>query len=238
METSIIIRTKNEEKLLDEVLSRLMNQSYRDFEIIIVDSGSTDRTLEIVKKYPVKLFQIKPEEFTYPYACNYGCKKASATKYFVFLSGHSLPISNSWLKDGINDFTDDKILGVWGPVRALLDATFWEKLFFNGRLQDMARKIKPKAIVKSGGMGVLGFTNAIIRRDLWELHNLDEAYGAGGEDGEWVRFWLSKGYYSIKDLNFSVYHSHGLGLIALAKQFIHWMLISKPHPYKKLKYRT
>ena len=64
--TSIILRTKNEEKWVGECLKRLSEQTYRDFEIIAVDSGSTDRTLEIVKNFDVKLFQIRPEEFSYP----------------------------------------------------------------------------------------------------------------------------------------------------------------------------
>ena len=83
METSIIIRTKNEEKWIGKVLEVLMQQSYKDFEIIVVDSGSTDRTLEIVKKYPIKLIEIPQKDFTYPYALNVGCKSANAaTKYF------------------------------------------------------------------------------------------------------------------------------------------------------------
>jgi len=48
-ETAIIIRTKNEEKWVGECLRRLRRQTYRNFEIVAVDSGSMDRTLEIVK---------------------------------------------------------------------------------------------------------------------------------------------------------------------------------------------
>ena len=48
IETSIIIRTKNEERWIGKVLERLVSQTYQDFEIIIVDDGSTDTTEEIV----------------------------------------------------------------------------------------------------------------------------------------------------------------------------------------------
>ncbi len=237
METSIIIRTKNEEKWAGEILKRLGGQTYQNFEIIVIDSGSTDKTLEIVKKFPVKLFQIKPEDFSFPYALNFGCRQAKADKYFVFLSAHSLPISKTWLADGISNFTSDKIMGVYGPVRALPDATFWEKVFFNSALHKIASIFGKKRIIKKPAMGVLGFTNAIIRRDLWEKKNINEEYGLGGEDREWSSFWFKNGYLAVRDFNFAVYHSHYLGLRGLIKQREHWKENSKPHPFKKLEYR-
>jgi rhamnosyltransferase len=232
METSIIIRTKNEEKWISTVLEKLYRQTYNDFEIIVVDSGSIDRTLEIVSKYPVNLFQIKPEEFSYPYALNFGCRNAKAEKYFVFLSAHSLPISETWLQDGIDNFENETIAGVYCNVTALPDATIWEKLIFNNFWHK-----KEKIIVGSARMGVLGFTNAIIRRSLWEQRSLNEEYGKGGEDGEWAGYWMNKGYGIICDPRFAVYHSHGLGLIGLARQWYHWWDTATPGPYKKLNYR-
>lgn len=238
METSIIIRTKNEERWIGEVLQRLGEQTYQDFEIIIVDSGSTDETLEIVKKYPVKLLQIKPEEFSYPFALNFGCRNAQASKYFVFLSAHSLPISRAWLADGISSFSvREKIMGVYGNVRALPDATIWEKMYFNSFWDNVFNFFQRRTIFKKAGMGILGFTNAIIRRDLWEKYNLNERYGGGGEDGEWCRYWIKMGYVAVRDRSFSVYHSHHLGLIGLIRQWEHWRSINKPGKFKKLGYR-
>src|SRR5271157_2226095 len=118
METSIIIRTKNEDKWVGKVLKRLSEQTYKDFEIVIVDSGSTDKTLEIIKNFNVKLFQIKQENFSYPYALNYGCERALGTKYFVLLSAHSLPLSKTWLADGLKNFTNEKVMGVYGMMQA------------------------------------------------------------------------------------------------------------------------
>ena len=49
IDVSILIRTKNEEKYIDKILDAIFSQSHRNFEVLIVDSGSTDRTLEIEK---------------------------------------------------------------------------------------------------------------------------------------------------------------------------------------------
>jgi glycosyltransferase involved in cell wall biosynthesis len=78
LEISIIIRTKNEEKWLDQCLNILSTQSYNNFEILIIDSGSTDKTLEIAKKYNTRILKIKSSDFNYPYTLNFGCKNANA----------------------------------------------------------------------------------------------------------------------------------------------------------------
>ncbi|HBR79898.1 MAG TPA: hypothetical protein DEA46_05715 [Candidatus Moranbacteria bacterium] len=211
---------------------KFLRRLIEDFEVIVVDSGSTDKTLGIAEKFPVKIIKIKPEEFSYPYALNLGCKNSVAEKYFVFLSAHSIVTSSTWLEDGINDFENDNVAGVYGNVVALPDATIWEKILFNIIWQK-----KEKVLIKKSKMGVLGFTNAIIRRDLWEKRNLNEEYGKGGEDGEWAKYWLEKGYKIVCDPKVSVCHSHGLGFWGLVRQWIHWRDTATPGPYKQLKYR-
>jgi len=237
METSIIIRTKNEEKWIGKVLEKLCEQTYKDFEIIIVDSGSTDKTLEIAKKFNVNILNIKPEEFTYPFALNFGCKKANATKFFVFLSAHSIPISTTWLEDGLSNFNNNKVMGVYGEIQALPDGTWIEKIFWNGLKIKIDCLLNYKKIFKQAAMGVMGFTNAIIRKDLWEQHNIDEHYAMGGEDQVWSDYWFKNGYVAIQDAKFSVYHSHGLGLIGLLRQMLQWKSLAKTQNFKQLKYR-
>lgn len=240
-ETSIIIRTKNEEKWIGENLKRLANQTYQNFEIIIVDSGSTDKTLDIVSQFSgelnIRVFKIKPEEFSYPFALNYGVKQSLAEKYLVFLSGHSLPSSKTWLQDGLKNFTDKKIMGVYGFVLALPDGSVWEKLIFNKYLCKIRNIFKKQIIIEKGAMGVMGFTNAIIRKDLWKKRNFNEEYGYGGEDGEWANYWFDKGYKVMRDIKFSVYHSHGLSYRQLKQQWVYWRSVDKPQPFKPLDFR-
>ncbi len=237
METSIIIRTKNEEKWLGTVLKMLARQTHQDFEIIIVDSGSTDKTLEIVKKFPTKLIKIAQEEFSYPHALNVGCENAIAQKYFLFLSAHSLPISKKFIETGIKSFINDKVIGVYGPLRTLPDASIWEKLYYDACGGFFDFFTPQRIIMRKDRMGVLGFTNAIIRRDLWEKRKFDEAYGMGGEDQDWVKYWTGKGYVAVKDKKFNVKHSHGLKLSAFILQWQHWASVVSPQPYKRSSFR-
>ena len=59
-------------------------------EIIIVDSGSTDATLSIASRYPVKILSIKPEEFSFGHSLNLGCAEASR-EFIVIASAHVYP---------------------------------------------------------------------------------------------------------------------------------------------------
>lgn len=235
-ETSIIIRTKNQERWLGEVLARLRRQTYQNFEIVIIDSGSTDRTKEIARSYNVRWMEIPQAEFTYPHALNVACRAATAEKYFCILSGHSLPYSDRWLEAGVGDLSSaPNVCGVYGPVYAMSDGTIWEKLVFNRGINLLRQGINSGKVISRPGLGVLGNTNAMIRRDLWERHPFDEAYAGGGEDGEWAAYWMRHGYVAIRDLHFAVYHSHGLGLRALWRQFQLWKAMGDPHSFESMR---
>jgi hypothetical protein len=87
-------------------------------------------------------------------------------------------------------------------------------------------------------MGILAFTNAIIRRDLWERYPFNENYGLGGEDMEWAGYWLQKGFVVIRDRNVCVYHSHGLGLKQLFQQRKNWISLAEPQPFRVTEFRN
>lgn len=62
---SIIIRCYNEEQHIGRLLSGIMSQTIKDIEIILVDSGSTDSTLSIASRFPVKVLHISPQDFSF-----------------------------------------------------------------------------------------------------------------------------------------------------------------------------
>lgn len=224
MKVSIIIRTKNEQKWLGTVLEMLVKQTEKDFEVLTVDSGSTDETLLIAEQFTeklnLKIFHIEPNDFTYPFACNFGASKSNG-RFLVYLSGHSVPINNHWLKNGLKDFDNDKVAGVYGNVHPLPDASIWEKIYYGFGFKNKKR------VIRKARIGVLGNTNAIIRRDLWQDYKFDERLIEGGEDTAWARHYIVKGFIFIRDPDFSVYHSHGLGLGKFIKQVQLWHKISK-----------
>src|SRR5262249_31657881 len=99
MRASIIIRTMNEGRHLPAVLTTVGQQTVRceDRETIIVDSGSTDDTLQIAASEGCKILHISREEFSFGRSLNLGCNSARGNT-LVFVSGHCIPKGVEWLE--------------------------------------------------------------------------------------------------------------------------------------------
>jgi len=94
---SVIIPTKNAGSNFANLITVLKNQEgIKEIEIVIVDSGSTDETLEIAREYEVNIIEIQPESFTHSYSRNLGASKATG-KYLLFTVQDALPPSKTWL---------------------------------------------------------------------------------------------------------------------------------------------
>jgi glycosyltransferase involved in cell wall biosynthesis len=79
---SVIVPAFNEEKTIEKTLKALKNQTFRDFEIIVKDGGSTDRTVELAKKYVGKI--VCKHDFSAADARNQGADYAKGT-FLVFV---------------------------------------------------------------------------------------------------------------------------------------------------------
>jgi len=89
---SVIIPTKNAGDHFKRLIKSInFQKGFKEVETIIVDSGSTDETLDIVKDYNLKLIEIKPEEFSHSYARNLGAAQASGDFIFFTVQDSLLP---------------------------------------------------------------------------------------------------------------------------------------------------
>lgn len=105
---SVVIRTLNEERYLDELLTSIHSQVLLSFdsETVIVDSGSTDKTLEIAAKHGCRITHIRKEDFTFGRSLNVGCEFAKGD-YLVFVSGHCIPASHDWLENLVKPLAEN-----------------------------------------------------------------------------------------------------------------------------------
>jgi len=179
---SIIIRTYNEEKKIGKCLSAVLKQKIRQkFEIIIVDSESTDSTLEIIKeiakKFPVKIIGIRKKDFSYGRALNVGCATAKG-KYLISLSAHAIPLNKNWLKNLIQNFKYSKIAGVYGKQVPAENCNPLTKRQMLAHWKD-DKKIQSKDSFFSNA-------NSAIRKDIWKENKFNESLMAS-EDHEWAK---------------------------------------------------
>lgn len=110
MKVSIIIPAYNEEKYLAATIEAALNQSHPDFEVIIVDNASTDRTAEIARSFPVKLVH-EANQGT-QWARERGRLEASG-EILAYLDADCLP-DKDWLARGVERF-DERVVAVAGP---------------------------------------------------------------------------------------------------------------------------
>ena len=108
---SFIVPVYNTEKYLKKCLDSLVNQTYKDFEIIVVNDGSTDKSSSIISKYQKKyknIIVINKENEGLSMARNRGVQKSSG-KYIIFVDSDDY-VSNKLLEEADKKIDDSDIL--------------------------------------------------------------------------------------------------------------------------------
>lgn len=198
MKVSIIIRTKNEERWISTVLKAVYQQTFRDFEVILVDNCSMDKTVEKAKRFGVRVVTIT--DYRPGRALNLGIR-ASRGEFLVCLSAHCIPRDSMWLENLFANFDDPKVAGVYGRQEPLAQTSAQDKrdlLIAFG----LDRRVQFKDSFFHNG-------NSMIRRSVWEEVPFDEDV-TNIEDRVWGQQALARGYKLVYEPSASVYHHHGI----------------------------
>lgn len=195
---SIVIRCYNEEQHIGRLLSGIMQQTVKDVEIILVDSGSEDATLSIASQFPVKVVHISPEDFSFGRALNKGCEAAFG-KFLVFISAHCYPVYNDWLEQLLTPFTDHQVSLVYGKQRGNEITQFHEHQIFASWFPDKSNLRQDQPFCNNA--------NCAIRRDTWEQIPYDEEL-TGLEDLDWAKKAREVGYHIAYSAEAVIIHVH------------------------------
>ena len=198
MTCSIIIRAYNEEKHLGRLLEGISQQTIKDVEVILVDSGSTDSTVSIAEAYGAKVVHIRPEEFTFGRSLNLGVKSATC-ELIVIASAHVYPVYPDWLETLLHPFENDKVALTYGKQRGPDSAKFSEQQIFHQWYPDKSNLNQSTAFCNNA--------NAAIRKSVWRQNPYDETL-TGLEDLAWAEWAKSQGYVIAYAAEAEIIHVH------------------------------
>jgi glycosyltransferase involved in cell wall biosynthesis len=200
MELSIIIRTYNEEKYLPELLSSLRLQDIGDYEmeIILVDSGSTDETVQIAKSFGCRIEYIKKDEFSFGKSLNIGCSIATG-KILVFISGHCIPVNNSWLLNLVRPIISNQVSLTYGKQIGINSSKFSEKQIF--------AKYYPETSSIPQNNFFCNNANAALDQRIWEKYLFNEEL-TGLEDMHLGKRILNDGFQLGYVSTAEIFHIH------------------------------
>jgi len=213
---SIIIPTYNAESSLSKVLEGIFTQvDVGPFEVIVIDSSSSDRTREIAASFPLQWEAIAKKDFSHPGTRNRGVRRASGA-YVVFLTQDAVPANPWWLNRLIAPLkSDGSIAGSYGRQVPRPEATDWleirelaasfpaessvRRLTLPGEMQKYLRYPWPYTHFSD--------SSAAYRRELLLEHPFNEALPLG-EDQEWAKRMLEAGHAIAYAADSEVVHSH------------------------------
>lgn len=198
---SIIIRARNEERWINACLKAVFSQTFRDFEVILVDNRSTDHTLAKARQFELKILTI--DHYLPGKAINLGLSVATGS-YIAILSAHCIPTTDTWLQTLVNDLDADtlgEVAGVYGRQEPLDYTHDLDK-----RDLSITFGLDKRVQIKDT---FFHNANSLIRRSVLEQIPFDEA-ATNIEDRIWGKAVVGQGYKIIYEPDASVYHYHGI----------------------------
>lgn len=196
---SIILRSFNEGWALRETLPALLGQECMNWELIVIDSGSTDGSVELIRQArPQHFIQIQPQDYNPSRVMNLGMRLARAD-YGIFLNADATPQGPDWLRPLVQPLLNPNVAAVFGrqiprPDCQAVFACDYERCF--GPKRESAHWEHFFSMVSSG-----------LRKDVWAERGFLEKMQYS-EDDEYTRWCRAEGYDIVYCPESVVMHSH------------------------------
>jgi rhamnosyltransferase len=196
---SIILRSYNEGWALRETLPALAAQNYREWELIVIDSGSTDGSADLIRRaQPRHFIQITPREYNPARVLNQGMRLARGA-YGIFINADATPQGRHWLRPLVDAFQDPNVAAVFGrqirrPDCRAVYACDYERCF--GARRESAGWDHFFSMVSSG-----------LRKEVWAKRGFLETLQYS-EDDEYTRWCRAQGHRMVYCPESVVMHSH------------------------------
>jgi rhamnosyltransferase len=196
---SIIMRSFNEGWALQETLPALRAQAFKDWELIVIDSGSTDGSQELIRAArPAHFVQITPAEYNPGRVMNHGLRLAAAAAG-IFLNADATPQGAQWLGPLVAALQSPRTAACFSrqiprPDCRAVFACDYDRCF--GPRRESVQWTHFFSMVSSG-----------LRRDVWAQRGFREDLQYA-EDDEYTRWCRARGYDVVYVPESVAMHSH------------------------------
>jgi rhamnosyltransferase len=219
VQVSILLLTKNGRGDLERVLPSLFAQRAEvPFEVIAIDSGSTDGTVDLLRQFPVQLEQIPADAFHHARTRNHAASLAHGG-ILIFLSQDAIPASDNWLTAIISNFSDPRVGAVYGRQFPKTGSSLERKDALDA-IYGETRIVKDPDNRNEMGYRFYHFSdvNAAIRRPVWEKVRFPEELKVF-EDLGIAKLILDNGWKIVYEPEAAVFHSHTHTTVGLFKRY-------------------
>lgn len=199
MKASIVIRTLNEAKRLGELLTMVSRQKTElDVEVVVIDSGSTDGTLEIAEHHGCEITHISKSVFSFGRSLNQGCEYSTGD-FLILISGHCVPTDENWLQNLCQPLLDGKASYSYGRQIGDDNSNYAERRIF-------AKYFPATSSIPQEGFFCNNANSAIVR-SAWAQYQFDEEL-TGLEDMELAKRIHADGHKIAYVADAQVFHLH------------------------------
>lgn len=208
---SIVIRTLNEATYLDDLLVMVGRQQLRGLavEVVLIDSGSTDETVDIARQHGCRITTIAKQEFSFGRSLNRGCAFATGD-ILVFISGHCVPVNEHWLQNLCQPLIDGTVSYTYGRQVGDDDSQFSERRIF-------AKYFPETSAIPQAGFFCNNANSAILRK-AWDTQRFDEDL-TGLEDMALAKQLVAQGHKVGYVAEAPVFHHHRETWAAVRRRF-------------------
>jgi rhamnosyltransferase len=216
---SVILLTKNGVHDLERLLPALFGQkAVAPFEVLAVDSGSTDGSIDLLRRFPVRLQDIPAKTFHHSRTRNLAAEQAQGN-ILIFLSQDAIPASDLWMNKLISNFQDPDVGAVYGR-QIPLTTSFSERRETFDIVYGAQKLVKDPAHRNGLGYRFYHFSdvNAAIRRNVWQATRFPEDLKVF-EDLGIAKRMLDDGWKIVYEPEAAVLHSHHYSTLGLFKRY-------------------
>jgi glycosyltransferase involved in cell wall biosynthesis len=217
-QASILILAKNEAANIGPCLEAVFSQKGgTPFEVVLVDSGSEDGTVEIARKFPVFIQQIPAGSFHHARTRNHAARLATGN-FLVYLAADALPASGTWLESLLAPFDDPLVAAVYGRHLPRAGATR-ERSATLATIYGERPLVKDRSRKRELGHRCYHFStvNAALRRAVWEQVKFPEVKVF--EDVALSKRLIEAGWKIAYEPRAAVFHSHNHSPDNLLKRY-------------------